>query len=94
MPHVTVGASPPVLWPAPLPGRPTVIHGDADLVLPLDTIGKQLSGLINDLQLVVIEGGPHAILWTHGPSRSTQPCSTSCAAERRFLAPTPPPFRL
>ncbi len=42
-----------------------VIQGDADRVLPLDKTGKRLPGLINDLQLVVIEGGPHAIPWTH-----------------------------
>jgi non-heme chloroperoxidase len=42
-----------------------VIQGDADQVLPLDKTGKRLPGLINDLQLVVIEGGPHAIPWTH-----------------------------
>jgi pimeloyl-ACP methyl ester carboxylesterase len=42
-----------------------VIHGDADQVLPLDKTAKLLPGLINDLQLVVIEGGPHAIPWTH-----------------------------
>jgi pimeloyl-ACP methyl ester carboxylesterase len=42
-----------------------VIQGDADLVLPLDKTGKRLPGLINDLQLVVVEGGPHAIPWTH-----------------------------
>jgi non-heme chloroperoxidase len=42
-----------------------VIHGDADQVLPLDKTGKRLPGLINDLQLVVVEGGPHAIAWTH-----------------------------
>ena len=42
-----------------------VIHGDADQVLPLDKTGKLLPGLINDLQLVIIEGGPHAIPWTH-----------------------------
>jgi non-heme chloroperoxidase len=42
-----------------------VIQGDADRVLPLDKTGKRLPGLINDLQLVVIEGGPHAIPLTH-----------------------------
>ncbi len=42
-----------------------VIQGDTDQVLPLDKTGKRLPGLINDLQLVVIEGGPHAIPWTH-----------------------------
>jgi pimeloyl-ACP methyl ester carboxylesterase len=48
-----------------------VIHGDADQVLPLDKTGKLLPGLINDLQLVVIEGGPHAIPWTHADQVNT-----------------------
>jgi non-heme chloroperoxidase len=42
-----------------------VIQGDADQVLPLDKTGKRLPGLIKDTDLVVIEGGPHAIPWTH-----------------------------
>jgi non-heme chloroperoxidase len=48
-----------------------VIHGDADQVLPLEKTGKRLSGLIRDLQLVVIEGGPHAIPWTHADQVNT-----------------------
>ena len=48
-----------------------VIHGDADQVLPLDKTAKLLPGLINDLQLVVIEGGPHAIPWTHADQVNT-----------------------
>jgi non-heme chloroperoxidase len=42
-----------------------VVQGDADRVLPLDKTGKRLPGLIKDIELVVIEGGPHAISWTH-----------------------------
>jgi non-heme chloroperoxidase len=42
-----------------------VLHGDADQVLPLDKTGKRLPGLISDVELAVIEGGPHAIPWTH-----------------------------
>ena len=42
-----------------------VIQGDADRVLPFDKTGKRLPGLIADMDLVVIEGGPHAIPWTH-----------------------------
>jgi non-heme chloroperoxidase len=48
-----------------------VIQGDADQVLPLDKTGKLLPGLINDLELVVIEGGPHAIPWTHPDQLNT-----------------------
>jgi non-heme chloroperoxidase len=42
-----------------------VIHGDADQVLPLDKTASRLPGLIKDIHLVVVEGGPHAIPWTH-----------------------------
>jgi non-heme chloroperoxidase len=42
-----------------------VIHGDADQVLPLDKTASRLPGLIKDVRLVVVEGGPHAIPWTH-----------------------------
>ena len=42
-----------------------VVQGDADQVLPLDKTGRRLPGLIDDARLVVIEGGPHAIPWTH-----------------------------
>ncbi len=48
-----------------------VIQGDADQVLPLEKTGKRLPGLINDTQLVVIEGGPHAIPWTHADQVNT-----------------------
>jgi pimeloyl-ACP methyl ester carboxylesterase len=48
-----------------------VIQGDADQVLPLDKTGKRLPGLIKDVQLVVVEGGPHAIPWTHAAQVNT-----------------------
>ncbi len=48
-----------------------VVQGDADQVLPLDKTGKRLPGLIDDLQLEVVEGGPHAIPWTHAAQVNT-----------------------
>jgi non-heme chloroperoxidase len=42
-----------------------VIHGDDDQVLPLAKTAQRLPGLIKDVQLIVISGGPHAIPWTH-----------------------------
>jgi len=42
-----------------------VIQGDADRILPFDKTGKRLPGMIADVDLVVVEGGPHAIPWTH-----------------------------
>ena len=48
-----------------------VMQGDADQVLPLDKTGQRLPGLIKDMDLVVIEGGPHAIPWTHAGQVNT-----------------------
>jgi non-heme chloroperoxidase len=48
-----------------------VLHGDADQVLPLDKTASRLPGLIKDLHLVVIEGAPHAIPWTHAAQVNT-----------------------
>ena len=48
-----------------------VIQGDADRVLPLDKTGRRLPALIKDVQLVVVEGGPHAIPWTHAGQVNT-----------------------
>jgi non-heme chloroperoxidase len=48
-----------------------VIQGDADQVLPLSKTGQRLPGLIKENHLVVIEGGPHAIPWTHATQVNT-----------------------
>ena len=48
-----------------------VLQGDANRVLPLDKTGRRLPGLLHDVQLVVIEGGPHAIPWTHADQVNT-----------------------
>jgi non-heme chloroperoxidase len=42
-----------------------VIQGDDDRVLPYPKTGQRLPGMIKDMQMVTIEGGPHAIAWTH-----------------------------
>jgi non-heme chloroperoxidase len=42
-----------------------MIQGDDDNVLPYPKIGERLPGMIGNLQVDVIEGGPHAICWTH-----------------------------
>jgi non-heme chloroperoxidase len=42
-----------------------VIQGDADRILPFPKTGQRLPDLIDDCELVAIEGGPHAISWTH-----------------------------
>jgi pimeloyl-ACP methyl ester carboxylesterase len=42
-----------------------VVQGDADRILPLPLTGTRLADAIARLELHVIEGGPHAIAWTH-----------------------------
>ena len=48
-----------------------VVQGDADQVLPLGKTGQRLPALVKDVQLVVVEGGPHAIPWTHAAQVNT-----------------------
>ncbi len=42
-----------------------VIHGDADRIVPFAISGRRTHELIEGSRLVVIEGGPHGITWTH-----------------------------
>jgi len=42
-----------------------LIHGDADRILPYAATAARLPGLIKDLSVVTVEGGPHNIAWTH-----------------------------
>jgi non-heme chloroperoxidase len=42
-----------------------VVHGTADRILPFAATGKRLPDAIADLELRLIEDGPHAIAWTH-----------------------------
>jgi non-heme chloroperoxidase len=42
-----------------------VVHGTEDRILPYDATAKRLPGLIKNLRLVTVEGGPHNIGWTH-----------------------------
>ena len=42
-----------------------VIHGDDDRIVPLAAAGKRTAELIKGARLVVIDGGPHCITWTH-----------------------------
>ena len=41
------------------------MHGSQDRILPFEATAGRLPGLIADLRLVRVEGGPHNIAWTH-----------------------------
>jgi non-heme chloroperoxidase len=56
----------------------------ADRALPLDETGERLPGLISDVQLAVVEGGPNAIAWTHADQVNT-------ALRSQYPAAAPPP---
>jgi non-heme chloroperoxidase len=42
-----------------------VVHGDADGILPLAATGTRTHALVKGSRLVVVEGGPHGLNWTH-----------------------------
>lgn len=42
-----------------------LVHGTEDRILPYAATAARLPGLIGDLELVAVEGGPHNIGWTH-----------------------------
>jgi non-heme chloroperoxidase len=42
-----------------------VVHGDEDRILPIDSTARRLPGLIENVELVEVPGGPHNIAWTH-----------------------------
>lgn len=42
-----------------------IIHGDADRILPIEATAARLPALLPGSEYVVIQGGPHAVPWTH-----------------------------
>ncbi len=42
-----------------------VVHGDDDRILPLSASGKRTHEFVKGSRLVVVQGGPHGIIWTH-----------------------------
>ena len=42
-----------------------VIHGDADRIVPLDITSRRIHASVKNSQLVVVEGAPHGLIWTH-----------------------------
>jgi non-heme chloroperoxidase len=42
-----------------------ILHGDADRILPLAATAPRTNAMIKGSQLVVLEGAPHGMAWTH-----------------------------
>jgi non-heme chloroperoxidase len=49
-----------------------VLHGDADRILPISASGERTAKLIKNAAYSVIQGGPHAITWTHAEEVNAQ----------------------
>ena len=69
-----------------------VVHGTEDRILPISATAERLPGLIADLKLVTVEGGPgHTTSPGRTPKRSTTRCSNSSGStsERTDRPPNP-----
>jgi pimeloyl-ACP methyl ester carboxylesterase len=42
-----------------------IVHGTQDRVLPIDAAGRPFHAAFPEAEYVEIDGGPHAIIWTH-----------------------------
>jgi non-heme chloroperoxidase len=42
-----------------------VMHGTEDRIMPVEATASRLPGLVKDLTLITVEGGPHHLGWTH-----------------------------
>jgi non-heme chloroperoxidase len=42
-----------------------VIHGDSDRILPIEATGQRTHEDVKGSRLVVVQGGPHGLTWTH-----------------------------
>jgi non-heme chloroperoxidase len=42
-----------------------IIHGDADRIVPIGVSADPLAKAVKGARKVVIEGGPHGLIWTH-----------------------------
>jgi pimeloyl-ACP methyl ester carboxylesterase len=42
-----------------------IMHGDADRILPLASTGKRTAEFVKGSRLLVIDGAPHGMNWTH-----------------------------
>jgi non-heme chloroperoxidase len=42
-----------------------VVHGTEDRILPYEATAARLPELIDDVEVIPVEGGPHNIGWTH-----------------------------
>jgi pimeloyl-ACP methyl ester carboxylesterase len=49
-----------------------VMHGADDRIVPIDASGRRTAAMIPGARLHVVEGGPHAIHWTHADEVNQQ----------------------
>lgn len=49
-----------------------VIHGDADRIVPIDASGRRTHEMVKGSRLVVVNGAPHGLIWTHAAKVNTE----------------------
>jgi pimeloyl-ACP methyl ester carboxylesterase len=49
-----------------------VLQGDADRILPIDATGIRTHAAVRGSRLMVVEGAPHGMLWTHADEVSRE----------------------
>jgi non-heme chloroperoxidase len=42
-----------------------IIHGTGDRILPYESTAQPLEGMLEDVRLVTVDGGPHGLPWSH-----------------------------
>ena len=62
-----------------------VVHGDSDRIVPLAVSGIPTSKSIKGARLVVVEGGPHGVTWTH-PEKVNAELVSFLGQDARVLA--------
>jgi non-heme chloroperoxidase len=61
-----------------------ILHSNADRILPIDAAAIPLSKCIKKNRRVVVQDGPHGIIWTHA-EKLILPCSTFSQSNDRNL---------
>ena len=67
----SAGSRAAVAWNGRIDVPVLVVHGAEDRILPYQATAARLPALLDDIELVTIEGGPHNIAWTHADEVNT-----------------------
>jgi pimeloyl-ACP methyl ester carboxylesterase len=63
-----------------------VVHGDSDRIVPFVASGKRTHEAVKGSRLLVVEGGPHGLNWTHGEQLNRELVEFLGEATRKEIA--------